>query len=242
MWNAPPALIIGHRRLPPSPSTDIQPGGPGFFFQTGTAPPAPPTTLSLALSHKHMRAALRTVRRGRCLPRSFRQGGELCIGAPISTHLQPRHLGRVNYRNFGVHSRIAVRRDFSTTAEPEVVQVTEANFKDLVSGDIPILLDCYANWCDPCKKLAPVLKKVVAGYNGRVRLAVLDVDAMPGMSEQLGVTSLPTVFAICGGRIVNKFSGLTTEDKLKAFIDSFVPEELAEEADYEPDPNSAEGL
>ena len=73
---------------------------------------------------------------------------------------------------------------------------------------MPILLDCYADWCAPCKKLEPLLKDIVQSFEGKVRMVKLNIDNLPQLSTALNIRSLPTVFLIFKGNIVDTFTGL----------------------------------
>lgn len=125
------------------------------------------------------------------------------------------------------------------------VEVTPENLQLLVQDPTPMLLDCYADWCEPCKTLTPLLKATVEGYGGRVRLGLLNVDQNPEITEQLKVTNLPTVFAVANGKIVDKFVGMKNEVELQQWIESTLSPGQSEEveaADFEPDADSAEGM
>ncbi len=100
-----------------------------------------------------------------------------------------------------------------TTTTGFVKDVIEASQHALV------LVDFWANWCGPCKQLAPILEKVVRSYGGRVKLVKLDTDAYPEIAAQLRVQSLPTVYAFRDGRPLDGFVGVQTESMLRQFID-----------------------
>jgi thioredoxin len=92
-------------------------------------------------------------------------------------------------------------RTFSTaaTAPPQssVVEITMENFtQEVLQSPVPVILDCYADWCGPCKQLEPILLKAVAASNGKIRLAKLDTDKQPQLAQQMQVRSLPTVFGV----------------------------------------------
>lgn len=72
----------------------------------------------------------------------------------------------------------------------------------------PVILDCYADWCAPCKKLEPLLKEAVTMMEGKVKLVKLDVDSLPQISSALSVRALPTVFLIFHGKVVDAFQGI----------------------------------
>jgi len=113
--------------------------------------------------------------------------------------------------------------------EPMVVEITYSNFMQYVmQSKVPVLLDCYANWCEPCKILTPKLLKAVEEANGGLRLAKLNTDNNPELAEQLQITSLPTVYSFYNGRPLNKFIGVIKDEQLKEFIDEVLKKGGAE--------------
>jgi len=106
-----------------------------------------------------------------------------------------------------------------------VVEVTEANFQaEVVDRSMRqlVLVDLWADWCEPCKQLSPVLEKLANESGGSWGLAKVDVDANPRISQLFGAQSLPTVVAIAAGQPVDAFSGVQQEPQLRQWIDSLV--------------------
>ena len=132
--------------------------------------------------------------------------------------------------------------------------VTEADFERSVldrSLDVPVLLDCWAPWCGPCRALGPLLEKLVQAYGGRFVLAKLDTDGAPQIAAALGIRSIPLVVLFVGGRPVDQFTGALPEGQIRAFLDRHLPatqpaasplEALREEALQAADPAEAEAL
>jgi putative thioredoxin len=115
-----------------------------------------------------------------------------------------------------------------------VKETSTAQFKaDVIdaSKQAIVLVDFWADWCGPCKQLAPVLEKVVRSYGGKVRLVKLNVDQHPSIPGQLRIQSLPTVYAFRDGRPLDGFMGLQPETAIKAFIDRILGEESAADID-----------
>jgi putative thioredoxin len=112
--------------------------------------------------------------------------------------------------------------------------VTEADFRETVlerSLDVPVLLDCWAPWCGPCRSLKPLLEKLVQAYGGRFELAKLNTDEAPQIAAALQVRSIPLVVLFIGGQPVDQFMGALPESQIRAFLDQHLPP-----PDAEPEP------
>jgi putative thioredoxin len=102
-----------------------------------------------------------------------------------------------------------------------VIDVTEQTFNtDVVerSRTTPVIMDLWAEWCEPCKQLSPVLEKLAAAAGGQWILAKVDVDANPQLSAALQVQSIPMVVAVIGGQLVDGFLGALPEAQVKQWI------------------------
>lgn len=116
--------------------------------------------------------------------------------------------------------------DLNLTATPTAGELikdttTEAFMKDVVdmSMQVPVILDLWAPWCEPCKTLGPILEKHVLAANGAVRMVKMDIEAHPEIAQQLRVQSIPAVFAFKDGQPVDAFSGVVPESQIKQFIE-----------------------
>ncbi len=101
------------------------------------------------------------------------------------------------------------------------VEVTEATFQAEVlerSMQVPVVLDLWATWCEPCKALSPILERLADEYAGRIVLATVDVDAEQRIAQALQVQSIPTVLAVIGGQLVPLFTGAVPEDQVRAVL------------------------
>lgn len=106
-----------------------------------------------------------------------------------------------------------------------IIDVTEETFEDAVlrkSMEVPVVVDLWASWCEPCKALTPVLEKLAAEYGGKFVLAKVDVEANPGLAQVFRVQSVPTVIAVAAGQPVTDFQGAQPEDQLRKWIDAIL--------------------
>ena len=107
-----------------------------------------------------------------------------------------------------------------------MMDITLANFQAEVieaSSTVPVLIDFWAPWCEPCKSLGPVLEKVEVAYGGRFKLVKIDSDAHPQLGEAFGIRSIPTCILMVNGQPADGFTGLLTEGKVTEFLDRNLP-------------------
>jgi putative thioredoxin len=110
-------------------------------------------------------------------------------------------------------------------ADSLVVDTTSQGFvKDVIeeSRRRPVLVDFWAPWCGPCKTLGPVIEKLVRAAKGKVKLVKMNIDEHPAIPGQLGIQSIPAVFAFVNGQPVDGFVGALPEGQVKAFIDRLI--------------------
>ncbi len=141
----------------------------------------------------------------------------------------------------------------SATPEPAqslVYDVTEADFQTQVlerSLQVPVLLDCWAPWCGPCRSLGPMLERITEAYGGAFELAKINTDEAPNLSAALRIKSIPLVVLFVGGRPVDQFTGALPEGQIRAFLDKHLQppgdpmEEIRAEA-AQATPEDAEAL
>lgn len=110
-----------------------------------------------------------------------------------------------------------------TPPSPLSFDVGDADFETAVvarSHEVPVLLDCWAPWCGPCRALKPVLERLAQAYEGRFVLAKLNSDASPQVAAMLGLRSIPHVVLFQGGVPVDQFNGALPESQVRAFLDA----------------------
>ncbi|WP_369225534.1 tetratricopeptide repeat protein [Streptomyces sp. R39] len=106
-----------------------------------------------------------------------------------------------------------------------VIDVDEAGFeRDVLqrSAEVPVVLDFWAEWCQPCKQLSPVLERLAVEYNGRFLLAKIDVDANQMLMQQFGIQGIPAVFAVVAGQALPLFQGAVGEEQIRGTLDQLV--------------------
>jgi len=106
------------------------------------------------------------------------------------------------------------------------MDITDATFQAEVidrSRQVPVVVDLWAEWCEPCKSLGPILEKVVGETDGRVVLAKVDIDNNPGAAQAFQVQSIPAVFGMVDGQVAASFVGAQGEDAVRAFVEGLLP-------------------
>jgi len=118
-------------------------------------------------------------------------------------------------------------------ARPWVVNTTAATFDlDVIqrSNEVPVVVDFWAAWCNPCRVLGPTLEKLAEAYAGRFVLVKADTDQLPDVALQFQVQSIPAVFGVVGGEVVDFFAGALPESHVRAWLDRLLQAALLLEA------------
>jgi thioredoxin 1 len=106
-----------------------------------------------------------------------------------------------------------------------ITHVTDATFESAVlQSATPVLVDYWAEWCGPCKMIAPVLDEIAASYSGRLTVAKINIDDNTSVPNQFGVRGIPTLMLFKDGELVATKVGALSKSQLAAFIDSSLPE------------------
>lgn len=106
-----------------------------------------------------------------------------------------------------------------------VIDVNEAGFENDVlqrSAEVPVVIDFWAEWCEPCKQLGPLLERLAHEYNGRFLLAKVDVDANQMLMQQFGIQGIPAVFAVVAGQALPLFQGAAPEAQIRQTLDQLI--------------------
>src|ERR1700733_13256250 len=123
----------------------------------------------------------------------------------------------------GRQAMTMLQSDGAAPAGTDLVKdtTTQAFTQDVIqeSQKQPVLVDFWAEWCGPCKQLTPVLEKVIRAAKGKVKLVKMDIDKHPAIPGQLGVQSIPAVFAFVNGQPVDGFLGALPEGQVVAFLE-----------------------
>jgi len=95
------------------------------------------------------------------------------------------------------------------------VEVNDSNFEEVVlKSDKPVIIDFWAEWCGPCRMVAPIIKEISEEYDGKVLVTKVDVDSNPGISSKLGIRNIPTVMFYKNGKMVDKQVGVVPKSNL----------------------------
>lgn len=101
----------------------------------------------------------------------------------------------------------------------EIVEVTDQNFEaEILNSDKPVIVDFWAEWCAPCKQIAPTLKELADEYGDRVKIVKMDIDANPATPGQYGIRAIPTVLSFKNGEVVEQLQGARPKADFEAAI------------------------
>lgn len=108
-------------------------------------------------------------------------------------------------------------------ASPNVVTFTDQNFaQEVLQSSTPVLVDFWAEWCGPCKMIAPVLDELADEFAGRVRIGKVNIDEHQSLATQYGVRAIPTLLVFKQGEVVEQMVGAKSKRDLKASLDRVV--------------------
>ena len=96
----------------------------------------------------------------------------------------------------------------------EIELYKETFEQEVLQSDIPVLVDCWATWCGPCKMMAPIVKEIADEYDGKILVGKVNVDEEPDLTMQYNVSSIPTLMVFKNGQLVNKAVGYREKDEI----------------------------
>ena len=105
----------------------------------------------------------------------------------------------------------------------KIVHITDASFEqDVIKSDTPVMVDFWAEWCRPCKMIAPVLDELANDYAGRLKICKLNVDSNTQTAPKFGIRGIPTLIIFKNGAVAGTEVGALSKSQLAAFIDSMI--------------------
>jgi thioredoxin 1 len=102
----------------------------------------------------------------------------------------------------------------------KAIEITDANFEEVINTDQPILVDFWAEWCGPCKMIGPVVEEIAGEYEGKAVVGKVDVDSNPNVAAKFGIRSIPTLLFFKNGEIVDKQVGAVPKTVLAQKLDA----------------------
>ena len=102
-------------------------------------------------------------------------------------------------------------------------KITKDNFnEEVVNSDLPVIIDFYADWCGPCKMMSPVVEELAKEYEGKAKIAKVNIDQEPEIAEKYDVMSIPNFVFIKNGKLVDRQIGATAKAKLVQKLDNLI--------------------
>ena len=102
------------------------------------------------------------------------------------------------------------------------LQITDANFEELLGTGKPMVLDFWAEWCGPCRMVSPIIDELAQEYEGRVTIGKINVDENDDVVGRFGISNIPTVIFFKNGEMVDKIVGATSKDKFKEKVENLL--------------------
>jgi len=102
-----------------------------------------------------------------------------------------------------------------------VIEFTDSNFQaEVVESEQPVLVDFWATWCGPCKMIAPTIEELASDYEGKARIGKIDIDQNQEVASIHGIQAIPTLLLFKGGKVVQRFQGVSPKEKLAEALDA----------------------
>lgn len=103
------------------------------------------------------------------------------------------------------------------------LEITDANFNEIIQSEKPVLVDFWAEWCGPCRMIAPIVEELASDYDGKAVVGKVDVDSNPQMSAKFGIRSIPTLLVFKNGEVVDKQIGAVGKTILAEKLNAQMP-------------------
>ena len=100
----------------------------------------------------------------------------------------------------------------------DLIEVTDDNFQEMITNHEKMIIDCWAEWCGPCKMITPIVEELAAEYGGSITFASLDVDMNPNTSFNLGIMAIPMLLYYRNGELVEKTIGVVPKEAIEEII------------------------
>lgn len=112
-----------------------------------------------------------------------------------------------------------------------VLSVSDANFEDeVLRSDLPVLIDLYADWCQPCKQLSPIVEEVAQELEGKLKVVKIDIDRSPGVAQAFRVQSIPMLVVIAGGQVAGAQQGVVPKQVILDMVKPLLPADATQMA------------
>jgi thioredoxin 1 len=103
---------------------------------------------------------------------------------------------------------------------PNIVTLTDSNFdQEVLKSPVPVLVDFWAEWCGPCKMVAPILDELASEYDRRIKIGKVDIDSCQGLAAQYGIRAIPTLLIFTQGQVSDQIVGLRSKRDFKTKLD-----------------------